>query len=117
MGSDVHGCAYRSAFKSLRERPISCLSYKGECLVEETCGMERPRTNDKVDSEGGNAILKLDETRYIPTVTTNLLSQERLELDGWVPSFLSTNDGQQRKARSDRSGVRLELEKHGGKKY
>ncbi|KAG3135921.1 hypothetical protein PI124_g18829 [Phytophthora idaei] len=49
-----------------------------------------------VDPDGAGFVLSLEDTRYSPNGPTNILIQELLELDGWIPDTPYTRDPEDR---------------------
>ncbi|KAE8886485.1 hypothetical protein PF003_g29613 [Phytophthora fragariae] len=111
-GAGVHVCTDWSAFSSLREDSVSFIGWQGDTSKSEACRQVNIGTIDVVSRT--EVTLELEDARYTSGGLTNLLSLERLEQCGWVPSYSDTEDPTQRVMYLDRGGVRLEMPKRDG---
>ncbi|KAE9295625.1 hypothetical protein PF008_g24214 [Phytophthora fragariae] len=85
-GTYVHVCTSATSFHGEMEEDRDYFhDWKGRSNKLDGIGLVRVRTANGFDSEGDNVILELEETRFSPNGPCNLISQERLEMDGWVP--------------------------------
>ncbi|KAE9069067.1 hypothetical protein PF010_g26802 [Phytophthora fragariae] len=97
----------------MEEDTLTFVGWKGDLGSSEARGLVVICVTDT--TTGDDVILELEETRYASTGPTNLLSLERLEQSGWVPSEHSeTGRPEDRVMFLDRGDVRLELLKRNG---
>ncbi|POM77284.1 Hypothetical protein PHPALM_5355 [Phytophthora palmivora] len=70
--------------------------WQGSRSTSDGFGLVRGKTLNGLDPNGKNVLLDLHETRYSSCGHTNLVSQERLEQDGWVPSIPPSRSPEER---------------------
>ncbi|KAE8981750.1 hypothetical protein PR003_g17828 [Phytophthora rubi] len=111
-GAGVHVCSDWTAFTSMKEDTLTFVGWKGDIGRSEAFGQVTICATDTTN--GGEILLKLEDTRYTSNGTTNLLSLERLELSGWAPSYSEAVRPEDRAMFLDRGDVRLTLPKRNG---
>ncbi|OWZ03552.1 polyprotein [Phytophthora megakarya] len=86
-GTDVHVCTTASSFlNGISEDNEYFDDWRGDRKNSDGIGLVRIRTENGLDSSGAIILLDLEDTRYSPNGPCNLISQERLELNGWIPT-------------------------------
>ncbi|POM60716.1 Gag protein [Phytophthora palmivora] len=87
-GTIVHVCTDLSAFRyGVQQDNEYFDDWQGSRSTSDGFGLVRVKTLNDLDPNGKNVLLDLHESRYSSCGHTNLVSQERLEQDGWVPSI------------------------------
>ncbi|KAE9265443.1 hypothetical protein PR003_g32455, partial [Phytophthora rubi] len=116
-GTDVHVCTSATSFHGEMEEDRDYFDdWMGRSNKSDGVGLVRVRTANDFDSEGDDVILELEETRFSPNGPCNLISQERLEMDGWVPETPFTSSPSERIyfTNDEYPGVQLVLKKKRG---
>ncbi|KAF4148969.1 Zinc knuckle, partial [Phytophthora infestans] len=90
----------------------SLVGWQGESTRSEAVGHVSVCTKDV--KSGREVVLELEDTRYASNGMSNLLSLERLEQQGWVPSYSELVAPEDRQMHLDRGDVRLLLHKRSG---
>ncbi|KAG2896134.1 hypothetical protein PC117_g23078 [Phytophthora cactorum] len=112
IGAGVHVCNDWTAFTSLQEDTMSFVGWQGESSRSKAVGHVNVCTKDA--KSGRDVVLELEDTRYASSGIRNLLSLERLEQQGWVPSYSESATSEDRQMRLDHGDVRLLLHKRSG---
>ncbi|GMF22868.1 unnamed protein product [Phytophthora fragariaefolia] len=117
-GTDVHVCTDMDSFQhELVEGDKYFNDWKGDSAKAEGIGLVQVRTMNALDPDGAGFVLNLVETRYSPNGLINLLSQELLEMDGWIPSTPFTRNPADRDTyftNDMHEGVKLVFKKRNG---
>jgi len=111
-GSAVHVCTNRQAFECMEEHCMQFVDWEGHI----GCGQHRGMVHLRVarDEFGGTVVVDLPNTLFAPNGTTNIISQELLENQGWCPSYFHSVDPDVRKHVFTRGEARLEFVKMSG---
>ncbi|GMF18665.1 unnamed protein product [Phytophthora fragariaefolia] len=117
-GTEVHVCTDMDSFQhELVEDDKYFNDWKGDSAKAEGIGLVQVRTMNALDPDGAGFVLNLVETRYSPNGLINLLSQELLEMDGWIPSTPFTRNPPDRVTyftNDMHEGVKLVFKKRNG---
>ncbi|KAE8970245.1 hypothetical protein PR002_g27175 [Phytophthora rubi] len=103
-GAGAHVCVDGGSFVKMNRDPLLTLDWKGGVEVNERSGTIRLQVSN-------GSILELTGVRYESRGAVNLISQRTLERTGWKPSYLDTDDEEQRVKYFDKNDIRLEFSK------
>ncbi|KAE8874899.1 hypothetical protein PF005_g30959 [Phytophthora fragariae] len=90
------------------------VDWEGHIGCGQHCGLVPLRAANALDEYDGVVTVELPDTRFTPNGTTNILSQDLLEKQGWMPSYPPSEDVDGRKHWLTRGDARLEFVKTAG---